>query len=528
MIDEILSDLRSRNIVGHIWRGDHTVWKPDPTEISDRLGWLTITDRIRDRVAGLDAFAEEIKAEGYRHVALLGMGGSSLGPEVIGQAFGSAPGYPKLIVLDSTIPDSVQAVSDEIDPVRTLFLVSSKSGTTIEPLAFYNHFRSLVDAKCAERVAGQRFAAITDPGTPLERLAELDRFRCVYLNAQDIGGRYSVLSYFGMVPAALVGVDVSTLLDRADVMRMACAPHGLVNVNPGARLGAQMAGHALQGRDKLTLVLSPSIASFGLWVEQLIAESTGKEGRGIIPVNAEPLAAPSCYGDDRLFVYVRLGGDDNDALDAAVEALEASGHPVVRLELKDRYDLGAEFFRWQFATAVAGSVLGIHPFDQPDLQQAKDETARGLQEHRETGRLPEPEEGGSLEELLSQAKPGDYLGILAYVRETPETNEAFTELRKRVMERYHIATTVGYGPRFLHSTGQVHKGGPNSGLFLQISAERGDDIPVPLEPYTFGVLADAQTLGDMRALKAQGRRVAGVRLKAQQHAEQIRRISERL
>ena len=383
MIDETLSDLRSRNVVGRIWYGDHTVWKPDPTEISDRLGWLTITDRLRDRVDGLKAFAEEIKAEGYRHVVLLGMGGSSLGPEVIGQTFGSAPGCPKLIVLDSTIPDSVQAVTDEIDPVKTLFLVSSKSGTTIEPLAFYDHFRSLVDAKCAERVAGQRFAAITDPGTPLERLAELDRFRCVYLNAADIGGRYSVLSYFGMVPAALIGVDVATLLERADDLRTFCAPHGPLRYNPGAYLGAVMAAHALGGRDKLTLVISPSISSLGLWIEQLIAESVGKEGRGIIPVNGEPLADPSWYGDDRLFVYLRLEGDDNDDLDAAIASLESAGRPVVSLELKDRYDLGAEFFRWQFATAVAGSVLGIHPFDQPDVQQAKDETAKGLQEHRE-------------------------------------------------------------------------------------------------------------------------------------------------
>ena len=377
MIEAALADLRSRNLVSRIWRGDHTVWKPDPTEIADRLGWLTITDRMRDRVSGLEAFAAEVKDEGYRHVVLLGMGGSSLGTEVIGQTFGSAAGYPKLIVLDSTIPDSVQAVSDEIDPVRTLFLVSSKSGTTIEPLAFYNHFRSLVDAKAAERVAGQRFAAITDPGTSLERVAELDRFRRVFLNASDIGGRYSVLSYFGMVPAALAGVDIAKLLERADGMRDSCAPYVDVNDNPGARLGAVMASHAAQGRDKLSLVLSPSITGFGLWVEQLIAESTGKEGRGIIPVVGEPLAGPSCYGDDRLFVYLRLDGDNNGDLDAAMADLESAGQPVVRLELGDKYDLGAEFFRWQFATAVAGSVLGIHPFDQPDVQQAKDETARG-------------------------------------------------------------------------------------------------------------------------------------------------------
>ena len=308
MIEETLSELRRRGVVSRIWRGDHGVWKPDPTEITDRLGWLTISDRIRGRVDGLSEFAAELNAEGYRHVVVLGMGGSSLGPEVIGQTFGEAQGFPKLIVLDSTIPDSVQAVSDEVDPANTLFLVSSKSGTTIESLSFYNYFKKLVDEKCAERVAGQRFTAITDPGTPLERLGELDRFRRIFLNASDIGGRYSVLSYFGMTPAALAGVDVGLLLERSDDMKDDCAPHWPVEGNPGAYLGALMAAHALEGRDKLSLVLSPSIASFGLWVEQLIAESTGKEGRGIIPVAGEPLAAASCYGDDRLFGLPASGG----------------------------------------------------------------------------------------------------------------------------------------------------------------------------------------------------------------------------
>ena len=527
MNEETLSALRRSRMISRIWRGDHTVWKPEPMEIADRLGWLTISDRMRNRVADLEEFASELKDEGYRHVVLLGMGGSSLGPEVIGQTFGQTEGFPKLIVLDSTLPESVQAVSDEIDPVRTLFLVSSKSGTTIEPLSFYNHFRSLVDQKAAERVAGQRFTAITDPGTPLERLGELGRFRRIFLNATDIGGRYSVLSYFGMVPAALAGVDVANLLERADGMRDSCAPYVDVRDNPGANLGAIMATQAMQGRDKLTLLMSPSIASFGLWVEQLIAESTGKEGRGIVPVAGEPPAGPSCYGDDRLFVSLRLEGDDNSDLDAHASGLEAAGHPVVRLELSDKYDLGAEFFRWQMATAVAGSLLGIHPFDQPDVQQAKDETEKGLREYKESGGLPRPDEGGSLAGLLAQAAPGDYLAVLAYIRETRETNDALEELRRRVMERYRIATTVGYGPRFLHSTGQIHKGGPNKGLFLQITADREFDIPVPGEPYSFGVLADAQALGDMRALKAQRRRIAGVRIDGN-HEEQIRRLVDQV
>ena len=332
------------------------------------------------------------------------------------------------------------------------------------------------------------------------------------MNPPDIGGRYSVLSYFGLVPAALMGVDLTTLLDRADRMREACASGVPAHDNPGAWLGAVIGTLASQGRDKSTIVTSPAIESFGLWAEQLIAESTGKEDKGVVPVAGEPLLGPEHYGEERLFVYLRLDGDDNAATDAAIDLIESSGQPLVRLSLRDRYDLGGEFYRWELATAVAGSMLGIHPFDQPNVQQAKDITARVLEEYKGSGRLPSGGVPGSPEALLAGARPGDYLAVMAYMRQTPETDQALTALRRRVMERYRIATTVGYGPRFLHSTGQLHKGGPSSGLFLQLTASHGEDVPVPGESYTFGVLADAQALGDLRALKDKGRRVISVRL----------------
>ena len=525
MIETALADLQRRDLVGRIWRKDHTVWKPDPREIADRLGWLDVTDSMREQTPALQAFAQEIIKDGIRHVLLLGMGGSSLGPEVIRQTFGSADGFPELLVLDSTVPDAVQAITEEIDPAKTLFLVSSKSGTTTEPLAFYSHFRGLVEEAVGKEEAGQHFVAITDPGTPLGKLALERGFRRIFLNPRDIGGRYSVLSYFGLVPAALVGVDIPRLLDRADSMRDECAPFVPYLNNLGARLGATLGTQTLQGRDKLTLVTSPSIASFGLWAEQLIAESTGKEGKGIIPVADEPLLDPAFYGNDRLFVYLRLEGDDNAHTDASIAAIESSGQPLVRLELGDLYDLGAEFFRWEFATAVAGAILGIHPFDQPNVQQAKDETVDGLKEHRRSGRLPRVDAPSSLTDLLSKTKPGDYLAIMAYIRQTPETDEALADLRRRVTECHHIATTLGYGPRYLHSTGQVHKGGPDSGLFLQIITDHPEDIPVPGESYTFGVLADAQAQGDLRVFQTMGRRVARVRLPSGNGSE-IRRLAD--
>ncbi len=524
----VLARLRQQDVVRRLWRRDHTLWKPQPTEIADRLGWLDVPWAMETEVNGLEAFAGRLRGEQYRHVVLLGMGGSSLGPEVLHQTFGSAPGYPELIVLDSTLPDWVQAVTKAIEPARTLFLVSSKSGGTIEPLSLYKYFRRLVEEAVGQEGAGLHFAAVTDPGTSLVKLAQEQGFRQTFLNPPDIGGRYSVLSLFGLVPAVVQGMDVALLLQRAQGMADACGLETPLGENPGAWLGAAIAALALQGRDKLTLMASPGIAGFGLWAEQLIAESLGKEGKGIVPVAGEPLTEASYYGDDRLFVVLRLDGDDPDGigtvLDKAIADLQAAGQPMLQLRLQDKYDLGAEFFRWEFATAIAGHLLGMHPFDQPNVQSAKDATDRVLARRRNTTFLPMVESPGSPQDLMKRAAPGDYLAILAYLRQTPEVDAALQELRARVMRRYHIATTLGYGPRYLHSTGQLHKGGPNTGLFLQITQAHPADTPIPGEDYTFGVLADAQALGDLHALQMSGRRVARVVL----HQDYLERALQRL
>ena len=509
-VEDTLADLAQRDVVGRMWRQDHTVWKPDPTEITNRLGWLTITELMNNQVPVLQSFAQEIRHSGFHHVVLLGMGGSSLGAEVLRQTFGSAAGYPELMVLDSTVPASVQAVTATINPACTLFIVSSKSGTTTEPISLFHYFKSLVESAVGKDKAGQNFVAVTDPGTPLAKLAEEAGFRHVFLNPPDIGGRYSVLSYFGLVPAALIGIDITALLDRADSMQNRCTTTVPVSENPGAWLGACIGTLALRGRDKLTLVTSPTISSFGLWVEQLIAESTGKDGKGIIPIVDEPMVAPAHYGDDRLFIYLHLDDDDNSAIDIALEEIKSSGQPVVTIELRDRYDLGVEFFRWEFATAVAGAILGINPFDQPNVQAAKDATGRLLQEYIASGHLPQVETTDSLADLLAEAGKGKYLAIMAYLRQTSEVDKVLADFRQKIVERYGIATTLGYGPRFLHSTGQLHKGGPDTGLFLQITADHDRDISIPGKPYTFGVVADAQALGDLQALQSSGRRVTRV------------------
>ena len=526
-IETAMADLEKRDVISRIWQGDHTVWKPDPTEISDRLGWLTVTEQMREQVADLQAFAQEVKDAGFQHVVLLGMGGSSLGPEVLRQTFGSAPGYPELLVLDSTDPAWIQSVGDAIDPARTLFLVSSKSGTTIEPNTLYAHFRSLVEQAVGQAQAGGNFAAVTDPGTALEKLAKEAGFRRAFLNPPDIGGRYSILTYFGLVPAALIGLDLAQLLDRSERMRQSCSSGTSPRDNPAARLGVDLGVMAQQGRNKLTLITSPSIGSFGLWVEQLLAESTGKEGTGIIPVAGEPLLPPEAYGTDRLFVYLRLAGDQNAATDTGVEKLQQAGQPVVQLDLEDRYDLGGEFFRWEFATSLAGSVLGIHPFDQPNVQSAKDMTDSVLEQYRAAGELPAQSDAGSVGELLGQAKPGDYLAIMVYGEPTTKTDRALESLRQKAMERHHIATTLGYGPRFLHSTGQLHKGGPNSGLFLQLTVDHRQDIEIPGYSFSFGVLNGAQSRGDLQALQSAGRHVVRVPLGPDAEAG-VKRLVEEL
>ncbi len=512
-VESTLADLREQDVVHRIWTRDHTVWKPDPEEIADRLGWLDVVGQMRRRVSDLTRFADEVRDDGFKDVVLLGMGGSSLGPEVLRQTLDSAPGYPRLTVLDSTVPETVTALADSVDLSKTLFIVSSKSGGTIEPNVLYKFFRQGVNERLGEE-AGRSFVAITDPDTQLEELGRRDGFRRVFPNPSDIGGRYSVLSYFGLVPAVLAGMNIGALLDRAAGMLTACGPSGGINGNWGALLGATMSVHAMNGRDKLTLVTSSSIGSFGLWVEQLIAESTGKEGKGIVPVAGESVFEPEAYGDDRLFVYLRVRDDDNAELDASIDALEAAGHPVERIDLADVYDLGAEFFRWEFATAIAGSVLGINPFDQPNVQSAKDQTDHVLQEGGDDDFAGQ----GTLDELLDATEPGNYLAVMAFIQQTPETDAELARLRDAITRKAHIATTLGYGPRFLHSTGQLHKGGPATSLFLQFFAGRSD-LEIPGEGFKFGTLADAQAEGDFRALTETGRPVVSLKLGANVAAE---------
>ena len=520
-----LAGLDADRVIARIRERDYRVWRDDPTEIVDRLGWMSIIDEMQGRIPELTAFADGVRADGYRHVVLLGMGGSSLGPEVLRRTCGRQPSYPQLLLLDSTLPSWVQAVEQVIDPARTLFLVSSKSGSSIEPNSLYAHFREKV-AAVKGAAAGANFAAITDPGTVLEKLGREQGFRQVFLNPPEVGGRYSVLSGFGLVPAALIGVDLCQLLSRAAGMKERC-DIDTAAANPGAWLGAAMGILARQGRDKLTLIASPGIAGFSLWVEQMLAEGLGKEGSGIIPVAGEPPLPPQNYGNDRFFVYLRLATDDNAALDARVESLAAAGHPVARLDLADGYDLGAEFYRWEYATAIAGRLLNLHPFDQPDVQSAKDMTDRALEQYLAQGVWPAEDSAGSISALLAQAQGGDYLAILAYLPDTPAIGETIDQIRRQVAEKYGIATTAGFGPRYLHSTGQLHKGGPNSGLFLQLTADHATEIPIPGRPYNLNALADAQAAGDLQALRNRGRRAIRIHL-GQDPAAELRRSSAEL
>jgi transaldolase/glucose-6-phosphate isomerase len=488
----VLARLGERNIVKRMWRRDYTVWKPDPTEILDRLGWLVLPETMPDRAPELVQFAKQARADGFEKTVLLGMGGSSLAPEVFRYCFGATPDGMDLVVLDSTHPGTIASVRESLELDHTLFLVASKSGTTIETLSHFKYFFDLVPDP-------EHFVAITDPGSYLDALGTSKGFRQVFLNPVDIGGRYSALSLFGLVPAALLGLNLDTLLDRAEETAYACHHYVPGEENPGAWLGAVIGAGAAQGMDKVTLLADPRVAAFGNWVEQLIAESTGKEGKGIIPIVGEDLGSPASYGDDRLFVSVgEVPG---------IGALEEAGHPVVRLPLKDPYDLGSEFFRWEFATAVAGWVLGINPFDQPNVAQAKQATSRIL----ESG--PAKISTDPLEDVLASIRPGNYMAIQAYVDRNPETREALQQARLAIRDRYKVATTLGFGPRFLHSTGQLHKGGPNSGVFIQVmDAVKPEDIPIPGARYTFGELIEAQALGDLDSLKAGKRRVARVTL----------------
>ena len=514
-VDKALNEIARQRITSRIWNHDHTVWKPQPTEIVNRLGWLHTVDVMMDNGHRLEAFAEAVRSEGYTHALLLGMGGSSLAPEVFRKTFGVTDGYLDLAVLDSTDPGSILSHAEMLDPARTVFIVATKSGTTVETLSLFKFFYNRVATTVGPDSVGDQFVAITDPGSDLAHLAERLDFRAVVLNDPNIGGRYSALSYFGLVPAALVGVDIERVLDRALTGATSCEACVPVAENPGAWLGTVLGELVKAGRDKLTLVTSPGVASFGNWVEQLIAESTGKEGRGILPVVGEPLGPPEVYGDDRLYVHLRL--HDDPTHDAALVALEAAGHPVIRLHLHDSYDLCGQFFVWETATAVAGHLMDINPFDQPNVEAAKALAREMVAQYSETGELPSgsssPVTGEALDDFLSQTEPGDYVALQAYLQPTTETDAALLNLRTRIRDRLHVATTAGYGPRFLHSTGQLHKGDAGRGLFVQFTADDPKDLPIPDAPgspassITFGVRKAAQALGDQRALLNAGRRV---------------------
>ena len=528
-VDAALAEMAEGRIMPRIWDQDHTVWKPEPADISNRLGWLHTAEAMREGLPCLEAMLTDVRSAGYKNALLLGMGGSSLAPELFSKTFAARGGFLDLAVLDSTVPGAVLAHARRLDPARTLFIVSSKSGTTTEPLSFFRFFYNwTADALCAEG-AGEHFIAITDPGSKLADLAAHRHFRATFLNDPNIGGRYSALSHFGLVPAVLVGVDVRKLLERALQAASDCGPAVPAANNPGAWLGAVLGELAKAGPDKVTLAVSPAIASFADWVEQLIAESLGKEGRGILPVVAEPLGPPGVYRNDRLFVHLRLDGDDTH--DAALAALEAAGHIVVRLRLHDPYDIGGQFFLWEMAIAVAGYRMCINPFDQPNVESAKARAREMVHDYSKSGALPAQtpaltaggitvygnvsasSPGAALCSFLAEARPGAYVALQAYVQPTPETDAALMMLRTRLRDRSRLASTAGYGPRFLHSTGQLHKGDAGRGLFIQFTADDPEDVPIPDEAgspassITFGVLKMAQALGDRQALLDAGRRV---------------------
>jgi transaldolase/glucose-6-phosphate isomerase len=542
-VDLALEEMARERVVARIWEHDHAVWKPEPAEITNRLGWLHIAPTMEGQVSRMQALAETLRKEGYRDVLLLGMGGSSLAPEVLANIFGGqSPDGLKLAVLDSTDPGAVLAHAERLDPARTLFIVATKSGGTVETLSFFRYFYNwTAEALGADR-AGAHFVGITDPGSKLEELGKKFSFREVFLNDPNIGGRYSALSYFGLVPAALVGVDLEKLLERALIAARSCGPshHATGGDNDGAWLGAILGELAKRGRDKLTLVVSPALANLGDWMEQLVAESTGKEGQGILPVVGEPLAAPAVYGEDRLFVYLRLQGVDggSETYDLGMQALEEAGHPVVRLPLQDLYDLGQQFFLWEFATAVAGHCLGINPFNQPNVEAAKALARKAVATYAQEGTLPADEpaplEPAALAAFLSSAQAGDYVALQAYLQPTAKVDAALLALRARIRDRLKLATTLGYGPRFLHSTGQLHKGDRGNGLFIQFTADSPRDLPIPdaagsaEASMSFGVLELAQALGDKQALQEAGRRVIRFHLGKADPAPEIQRLAEAL
>jgi transaldolase / glucose-6-phosphate isomerase len=530
-----LEDWKKNDKVARLWQKDASLWSG--TDESNWLGWLTITEEQLAHIDALKQIAEDVKKARFKHALLLGMGGSSLCPEVLRMTFGKIKGFPELHVLDSTDPVQIKAVEAKLDLKSTICIVSSKSGSTLEPNIYRQYFFDRVKSKVGEKEAGNRFIAITDPGSKMQQVAEADKFRKIFMGVPSIGGRYSALSNFGMVPAAVMGLDVAKFLNTTAEMVPACGASVAADANPGVILGTIMGVAANYGRDKLTIMASPGIFDLGAWLEQLIAESTGKIGKGIIPVDRERPARPFVYGSDRVFAYLRLASKPDRAQDSAVAALEKAGHPVVRINLSNTFSLGQEFFRWEIATAVAGSIIGINAFNQPDVEASKIETRKLTSQYETTGSLP-PEspffeekgiklfadekntaalKGGSklsdvLKAHLGRARAGDYFAVLGYIPMNAANEKALQSIRHSVREKKKIATVLGFGPRFLHSTGQAYKGGPNSGIFLQITCDDAKDLAVPGQKYTFGVVKAAQARGDFAVLAERGRRALRVHL----------------
>jgi len=521
-VDKRLGDWKASNFLRRLWKKDPTLWFSHPVpEITDRLGWLDLPELSHSSLTEFTSFAEEIKTEGTQHVVLLGMGGSSLAPEMYQQIFSNAPGFPELIVLDSVHPSAVLQVENTIDLNKTLFIVASKSGTTTETLSLFRYFWHRVGEIDENR--GCHFIAITDPDTPLVDLAKKRGFRRIFTAPPDIGGRYSALSTFGLLPAALIGLDIHQFLDRAWIMSENCAFCVTSDEASGLVFGAALGELALRGRDKVTFFASSSIESLPVWIEQLIAESTGKKGKGIIPIINEPVSASNNYGNDRVFVHLQTEKDRNQ-YEETIKTLEAIGHPIIRVTLTETLNVSQEIFYWEIAVAAAGAVLGINPFNQPNVQMAKD-LAREMMEKTQQGSIKDAavktvamDEPHNVREAvkhwLAQVQKGEYIGIQAYIAPTPEISEILQKLRSELVTQLKVATTSGYGPRFLHSTGQLHKGGPNSGLFIQFIDEAPHDINVPETTFTFGKLIQAQALGDYQALTQLGRRILRINLKS--------------
>ncbi|GAB2477108.1 glucose-6-phosphate isomerase [Hymenobacter qilianensis] len=533
-IDAKIKEFNGKNFTEGFWQKDAALWTQDAEaqqSVRSFMGWLRVAETMVQAVPEIEQFVHEVKAAGFKHVVVMGMGGSTMAPIVFKESFPMGENGLPISVLDTTDPGTVKQIEESVPLADTLFIVASKSGTTAEPLAFGDYFYDRIKQIKGDK-AGENFVAITDPGSKFVTSATEQGYRRIFLNFPEVGGRFSALTYFGLVPAALYGISIGELLARAIGMMRACGAYGSTGgQNPGLELGVALGVLAEQGRDKLTLVVPNSLSDLGLWLEQLLAESTGKEGKGILPVAGEPLGEPSLYGHDRVFVYVGYENEADEANQSKLQALQQAGHPVITILMKDALDLGAEFYRWEVATAVASAVFGINPFDQPNVQAAKTATDRLMKVVEQEGQIPQKEQpkvtengvayytavGGNdaaevLQNFFAQAKPGDFLNVQAYLTESPAMNESLQQLRAQVQEQLHIATTSGYGPRFLHSTGQYHKGGPNTGLFVQFTVDHPQDLPLPGRSYTFGTFKNAQAQGDLEALQQNDRRTLRVHL----------------